>query len=69
MNRNISIIVAVDDSGGFGKEGKLPWYFPEDLANFKKLTTNATCLMGRLTYDDIKSMQKTEKASVQSLYH
>lgn len=52
----IDIIVAVDETGGFGKEGKIPWHFPEDLKHFQTTTKNSTCIMGRKTYQDIYNM-------------
>ena len=36
----INVIVAVDDKLGIGKNNKLPWDIPEDLAHFKNITTN-----------------------------
>lgn len=36
-----------------GKDNKLPWYLPEDLANFKRLTDGNTVVMGRKTYESI----------------
>jgi dihydrofolate reductase len=47
------IIVAVDQTGGFGKKGKIPWHLPEDLQHFKKITDGHICVMGRYTYEDI----------------
>jgi len=52
----LSIIVAVDQEGGFGKDGKIPWYFTEDLKHFKKTTKNSVCIMGRKTYEDMLEM-------------
>jgi len=57
----MAIIVAVDESGGFGKDGKIPWHFKEDFANFKRLTTGHICVMGRRTYQDMLRM-KLERA-------
>lgn len=57
----LSIIVGVDEAGGFGKDGKIPWYFPEDLKNFKKVTENSVCIMGRKTYEDMLEMVKSRK--------
>lgn len=57
----LSIIVGVDEDGGFGKDGKIPWYFPEDLKNFKKVTNNSVCIMGRKTYEDMLEMVKSHK--------
>lgn len=52
----LSIIVAVDKAGGFGKNGKIPWHFPEDLKHFQKVTKNSICIMGRKTYEDMLEM-------------
>ena len=49
----IHLIWAQDQNGGIGKCGKLPWYIPEDLKNFKKLTHNATIVMGRKTWESL----------------
>lgn len=38
---------------GIGYEGKLPWNVPEDMAHFKKLTTDKVVIMGRKTYESI----------------
>jgi dihydrofolate reductase len=53
MSTGMNIVVAVDEGGGFAKEGKIPWHFSEDLQHFKKLTNNSVCIMGRRTYLDI----------------
>jgi len=45
--------VAVADNLVIGKGNDLPWYLPEDLQNFKKLTLGKTVLMGRKTYESI----------------
>lgn len=52
------IIVAVDERGGFGKDGKIPWYLPEDLQRFKTTTEGHICVMGRRTYQDILEARK-----------
>jgi len=58
----VSIIVAVDENDGFGKNGKIPWYFPKDLAHFKNLTTGNICIMGRNTYEDMLDMRRNFNA-------
>lgn len=50
---SLSIIVATDIHGGIGKDGKLPFYIPEDLKRFKELTTNHTIIMGRKTFESL----------------
>ena len=49
----LSIVVAMDDNRLIGKDNRLPWYLPADLAYFKKITTGNSILMGRKTYDSI----------------
>lgn len=49
----IKIISAVSGNGIIGKNNKLPFYYPEDLKHFKKLTINSTIIMGRNTFDSI----------------
>lgn len=50
---NYQLIVAVDMQGGFGKDGKLPWHYGEDLKRFRELTSGHVCVMGRKSYDEI----------------
>jgi len=49
----ISIIAAVDKNGVIGKDNKLPWHIPEDLAWFKANTMNKPIIMGRKTHESI----------------
>ncbi len=49
----ISLIVAMDERGGIGKENHLPWHLPADLKRFKKLTMGHYIVMGRKTYETI----------------
>lgn len=49
----ISIIAALDPNRVIGKDGKLPWHISEDLKNFKRLTSGATVIMGRRTFESI----------------
>lgn len=49
----ISIIAAVAQNGVIGSKNALPWYIPEDLKHFKKITTGKVVLMGRNTFDSV----------------
>jgi dihydrofolate reductase len=49
----LRIIVALDEDGGFAKDGKIPWNLPEDFAHFQKATAGHHCIMGRRTAEDI----------------
>ena len=50
---SLSIVVAMDENRLIGKDNKLPWHLPADLAYFKKNTTGKSIVMGRKTYDSI----------------
>ena len=50
---NIILIAALANNRVIGKEGKIPWNLKEDLARFKKLTSNSVVIMGRKTYESI----------------
>ena len=59
----VSIVVAIDEAGGIGKENNLMWNIPSDLRRFKQITTkeqfginnniNNIVVMGKRTYDSI----------------
>jgi dihydrofolate reductase len=49
----VSIVVATDDRGGIGFEGRLPWHLPNDLKRFKALTLGKPIVMGRRTFESI----------------
>jgi dihydrofolate reductase len=49
----ISLIVAMDEKGGIGKNNELPWHISSDLKRFKQLTLNHHIAMGRKTFQTI----------------
>ncbi len=49
----IALIAAISENNCIGKENTLPWYLPEDLKRFKKLTSGHVVLMGRKTWESI----------------
>lgn len=49
----ISIIVAHDKNHLIGNGNKLPWYLPNDLKYFKKVTDGSIIIMGRNTHESI----------------
>lgn len=49
----IHIIVAVDKSGGIGKDNGLLCYLPADLKHFKTLTMGHPIIMGRKTFESL----------------
>lgn len=49
----LGLIYARARNGVIGREGKLPWHLPEDLAHFKAVTQGCPVLMGRKTWDSL----------------
>jgi len=49
----ISIIAALDEKGGIGKDNGLPWRLKSDLKRFKSITMGHHLIMGRKTYETI----------------
>lgn len=49
----VTLIVAVARNGVIGRNGKLPWRLPEDLAFFKRTTMGSPIIMGRRTWESI----------------
>ncbi len=47
------MIAAIDEKGGIGLNGSIPWHIPEDLKRFKELTENNVVIMGRKTWDSL----------------
>ncbi len=50
---DIHLIWAQDKNKGIGANGKLPWHIPEDLKNFKKITSDSIIIMGRKTWESL----------------
>ncbi len=48
-----SLIVAAARNEVIGADGELPWYLPEDLRRFKRLTFGHPVLVGRVTHESI----------------
>ncbi len=44
------IVAAVAENCVIGRDGELPWHYPEDLKHFKELTTGHPVVMGSNTY-------------------
>ncbi len=50
---NWKAIAAMAENRVIGKDGKLPWNLPEELAWFKETTLGHTIVMGRKTFESI----------------
>ena len=49
----ISMIAAVDENYGLGKDNQLLYHLPADLGHFKKVTIGKPIIMGRRTFESI----------------
>ncbi|HRH93276.1 MAG TPA: dihydrofolate reductase [Candidatus Peribacteria bacterium] len=49
----VSLIVAASENDVIGKDNKLPWSLPKDLAYFRSITQGHPVIMGRKTYESI----------------
>lgn len=48
-----SLIVAAATNDVIGADGGIPWYLPEDLRRFKRLTSGHVVVLGRRTHESI----------------
>lgn len=58
----IRMIAAVSNNGVIGKDGQIPWNYPEDTKLFRNMTQDAIVIMGRKTWEsmDCKPLPKRE---------
>lgn len=49
----ISIIVAIAENWGIGKNNDLLWHIPDDLKRFKRITSGHPVIMGKRTYESL----------------
>ncbi|WP_458208454.1 dihydrofolate reductase [Haladaptatus sp. NG-SE-30] len=47
------LVAAVAENGVIGRDGGMPWHYPEDLRHFKETTMGHPVVMGRTTYESI----------------
>ncbi len=51
--KQISIIVAIAEDYGIGKDNKLLWHISDDLKHFKQITSGHTVVMGKNTFESL----------------
>jgi len=49
----LTLIAAHDQNLVIGKDGELPWHYPEDLKFFKQTTMGSPMLMGRIVFEEL----------------
>ncbi len=52
-HHDMTAVVAVDKAWCIGKQGEIPWHLPDDLKQFKRLTSGHVLIMGRKTHESI----------------
>lgn len=50
----LTLVAAHDPNLVIGKDGELPWNYPEDLKHFKQVTLGNTIIMGRGVFEELK---------------
>jgi thymidylate synthase len=56
----VDVILAIDNNGGIGDKGEIPWHCSEDLKIFKTKTMDSILIMGRKTYDTLPKLPGRE---------
>ncbi len=55
MSDNLALIVAAAGPDWvIGRDGRLPWHLPDDMAWFRRATLGKTVVMGRKTWDSLQ---------------
>jgi dihydrofolate reductase len=49
----ISLVVAMDRNGVIGRDNRLPWKLPDEMAHFKRVTLGKPVVMGRRTFESL----------------
>lgn len=52
----ITLVAAHDPNLVIGKDGGLPWRYPEDLKHFKQTTLGHTIIMGRGVFEELNNI-------------
>lgn len=52
----LTLVAAHDPNLVIGKDGGLPWRYPEDLKHFKKTTLGGTIIMGRGVFEELNGI-------------
>lgn len=52
----ITLVAAHDPNLVIGKDGGLPWRYPEDLKHFKETTIGGTIIMGRGVFEELNEI-------------
>lgn len=53
MTPIVTLVVAAAEGGVIGRDNRMPWHLPADLARFKQVTMGKPIVMGRRTFASI----------------
>lgn len=56
----IAMIAAMTRKRVIGKEGRIPWDIPEEMALFRRITSKGTVIMGRKTFESVGMLKGRE---------
>ena len=51
MPKPLNLIVACAENRVIGRQGRLPWSIPEDMAHFHRMTAGQVVVLGRICYE------------------
>ena len=60
----ISIIVAIAENNGIGKNNDLLWHIPEDMKRFRQITTGHRIIMGKRTYESLPNRPLKNRTNI-----
>lgn len=60
----ITLIAAHDPNLVIGKEGGLPWRYPEDLKHFKNTTLGNSIIMGRGVFEELNEIPLPDRRNI-----
>ncbi|MEQ8525415.1 dihydrofolate reductase [Gracilimonas sp.] len=60
----ITLVAAHDPNLVIGKDGGLPWRYPEDLKHFKRTTVGGTIIMGRGVFEELNEIPLPERKNI-----
>lgn len=57
-------ILAMNRKNVIGRKNSIPWYIPEDLNYFRRITQNQVVIMGRKTFDSLPNGPLTKRINI-----
>ena len=61
---SLEAIFAMSQNRVIGKDGKIPWYLPEDLKLFKEITLGHRVIMGRKTFESLNKQSLPNRENI-----